>query len=480
MLLTSVGILCAGIIAAIITAQGVNQNLDSVTLPVAGRTLNGFMAMVLTCIALIIPLTANLYTPKLVKLYVAHPLIVTMLSLLLLSHIICLSLNFIPIQNILNHVLVSILALIYLLVMLGALPFLYGISRFLRPDYFMPMLTRKGIQSLEQLNNGKKLAQRAEDLFETIDVVTNIALTGINRGDRQMVLLALQSLHAILSEMIGTSRADGLTWRSGQPYYVPGVAREGQEYLIREKTWPEAYVLAQLLKVMEVASKRQHELLAELAAHLVDTAQLAHLLQKNHVVELHIMAFNTLVHDAIEEQDLRKFQNLSYHYRLLIEQFHDDPALINESARHLVHYGKLAGKQNLHFSLETVIYDLGELILCIARQDEACAMDLVRQWAISLWQESIDKGGLLSKVAWRALVRVYWEAKARGQEKLAELIQREHLSDPAVHRAQIERILADNRELHTEFNDRLMRFAYLSDKAAALARSFTREVQQGA
>jgi hypothetical protein len=377
-------------------------------------------------------------------------------------------------------VLVSALALIYLLVMLGALPFLYGISRFLRPDYFMPMLTKKGIQSLYHLNNANKPVLRAENLFETIDVVTNIALTGINRGDRQMVLLALQSLNAILSEMIGTSRSEELTWRSGQPYYVPGVAREGQEYLIREKTWPEAYVLAQMLKVMEVASKRQHELLAELAAHLVDTAHLAHLLQKHQVVELHIMAFNTLVHDAIDEQDLRKFQNLSYHYRLLIEQFHEDPTLMNESARHLIHYGKLAGKQNLHFGLETVVYDVGELLLCIARKDETGAIDLTRQWAIPLWQDSIDKGGLLSKVAWRALVRVYWEAKTRGHEKLAEMIHGEYLIDPAVHRAQIERILTDNRELHTEFNDRLMRFAYLSDKAAALARAFAGEHDKGA
>ena len=179
--------------AAFIAVYGVNQGVDSVTLPVVGRTLNGFFAIVLTCIALIVPLTANLYTPKLVTVYVKHPLIVVMLSLLLGSHIICLALNFIPTGSLLSQVLVDLLALIYLLVMMGALPFLYGISRFLRPSFFMPMLTRKGLRSLREVGNGRHVEVHKDELFETIDVVTNVALTGMTRGDRQLVLLDRKS-----------------------------------------------------------------------------------------------------------------------------------------------------------------------------------------------------------------------------------------------------------------------------------------------
>ncbi len=467
-LLTAVCLLGAFVLAAFIAAYGVNQGVDSVTLPVAGRTLNGFMAIVLTCIALIVPLTANLYTPKLVTLYVKHPLIVAMLSLLLTSHIISLALNFIPTHHILGRVLVKVLALIYLLVMAGAIPYLYGISQFLRPSFFMPMLTKKGARTLQDLNRGKRPRQSVHDLFETIDVVTNIALTGMARGDRQLVLLALQSMNALLTEIIGSTGP----WRSGQPFFVPGLAMEGQDYLIRERIWPEAYVLAQTLKVMEGATKRQHEIMAELAGQMVETASLASVLQRDSVVELHIMAFNTLMREAIEEKDLRRFQNLSYHYRLLIEAFHDTPSRMHEAAQHLLHYGKIAARQNLHFGLETVVYDLGELVLNLARHDEERAVELVQAWAGPLWQEAIDQGSLMKKVGWRTLIRVYWEAKALELEEVASAIYWRYLSDEAIHREQIELVLEENRELHFEFNDRLMRFAHLSPSAQARAEEF--------
>jgi hypothetical protein len=472
MLLTAAGLLGAVILATLISVYGVNQGVDSNTLPVAGRTLNQFLAIVLTSIALIVPLTANLYTPKLVTLYVSHPLIVAMLSLLLGSHVICLSLNFIPVGSTLNRVLVGLLALIYLLVMMGALPFLYSISRFLRPSYFVPMLTKKGLNSLRAMARREQAFLKGQDLVETIDVVTNIALTGMHRGDRQLVLLALKSLHTLLVEIIETpSKATG-GWRSSKPFFVPGLAIEGQEFLIRERIWPEAYVLAQTLKVMEGASRQQHEILAEVAYLLVDSAQVASALNQGQVVDLHIMAFNSLMREAVEGKDLRRFQNLSYYYRLLIVVLRDSPQRMHESARHLMHYAHMASRQGLLFAFETVVYDLGELILSLGRLNEERAGELIQAWAGPVWQECIAPDSGVRKVGWRALLRTHWEARASGLKEVADAIYWRFLTDEAIHREQLELLLEDNRELHYEFNDRLMRFAHLSPVAEAEAKAF--------
>jgi len=294
----------------------------------------------------------------------------------------------------------------------------------------------------------------------------------MGRGDRQLVLLALESLNALLTEIIGSGEYGTYAWRSGKPFFVPGLAHEGQNFLIRERVWPEAYVLAQTLKVMEGATKRQHEIMAELAGQMVDTARLASVMQHDRVVELHIMAFNTLMREAIEEKDLRRFQNLSYHYRLLIEAFHDTPSRMHEAAQHLLHYGKIAVRQGLYFGLETVVYDLGELVLSLGRHDQERAVELVQAWAGPLWQESIDQNSTMKKVGWRTLIRVYWEAKALDLEELANSIYWRYLSDEAIHREQVELVLDENRELHFEFNDRLMRFAHLSPAAEEKAREF--------
>jgi len=468
-LFTIVCLLFAAALAILAMDYGSIKDFEPNGISTASRAFNQFMAVATTSIALIIPLTANLYTPKLVKLYVTHPLIVGGMLVFIAGHTLTMSLHFFPKELLISRIIVILIALVYLTVLAGALPYLYGISQFLRPSFFMPMLTRKGARSLEDLNQGKRPHQNVHDLFESIDVVTNIALTGMARGDRQLVLLALQSMNTLLTEIIGSGAQ---AWRSAQPFFVPGLAMEGQDYLIRERIWPEAYVLAQTLKVMEGATKRQHEIMAELAGQMVETAHLASVLQRDSVVELHIMAFNTLMREAIEEGDLRRFQNLSYHYRLLIEAFHDTPSRMHEAAQHLLHYGRIASRQGLHFGLETVVYDMGELVLSLGRHDEERAVELVQAWAGPLWQEAIDQGSMMKKVGWRTLIRVYWETKALNLEELASALYWRYLSDETIHREQIELVLDENRELHYEFNDRLMRFAHLSPEAESKARDF--------
>ena len=269
-----------------------------------------------------------------------------------------------------------------------------------------------------------------------------------------------------------TTLANGEAWRDSRPRFAPGLAHEGQAYLTRQRIWPEAYLLGQTLKVMENASRSQHEILAEVAQALVESAALALRLGQDRVVELHVMSFNTLMRQAVEDQDLRRFQNLCYHYRLLIEGFRASPAQLFAVTDQLLHYGKLAHRQNLHFGLETVLYDLGELVLCLARTNEPLAVDLVRLSAGPLWQESIAAGSLMRKVGWRTLLRVHWEASAAGLERLAELLHWGYLFDDTIHREQLQWVLDENRELHFEFNDRLMRFAHFTPEAERQAREF--------
>jgi len=473
--------LAGGVVALSVTglllSYGTTDNFELFGVPTASRTLNQLTAVLLTCMALVVPLTSNLYTPKLVRLYVTHPLIVSGLLVLVGSQLLLMATTFFTPQQMVFRVLAAAVSLAYLLVLTTTLPFLYGISQFLRPSYFVPMLTRRGVQQLARLQrDGTTQPGVSRGLFETVDVLTNIALTGMNRSDRQLVLLALSALHTLLRATIADGSGDRRGWRRGRKFFVPGLAREGQDYLAREEVWPEAYVLAQMLKVMEVATKRQHEILGELASQLADTAKQAFALRRDEIVELHVMAFNTLMRDAIEEQDLRRFQNLSYHYRLLIEIFCEDPARMNGSAHHLIHYAGMAAKQGPFYALETVIYDLGEAVLSVGRRSEDAAIALIRHSTGNFLLASIAQGSQTARVGWRTLIRLYWEARAAGLERLARQLHDDYLRDRAAHREQLSRALGENRELHYEFNDRLMRFAYMSPAAVDLA---TRYITEG-
>lgn len=466
-------LLAAGGLAGLVAGYGSLAHYEPFGLAAANRTLNQLTAVLLTCVALVVPLTSNLYSPKLVKLYVTHPLIVIGLGILVLSHLLVLTGAYFPPGGWVSDILMVAVSLCCLIVLSATLPYLYGISQFLRPSYFLPMLTRRGVRSLRLLQRQRSDDDESEyDLFGMIDVITNIAMTGMARGDRQLVLLALRSLQVLLHEVIDDGALLDRPWRGRRPCFVPGLAREGQDYLARERIWPEAYVLAQMLKVMEVASRRQHEILGELSSQLVASALRAFALRRLAIVELHVMAFNTLLREAIDEKDLRRFQNVSYHYRLLAEGLHSDPARMAGAAHHLMHYGRMAGKQGPFYGLETVLFDTGELLLSIARLHQPAALVLWRQGARDFIGEHCDAVSPQSRVAWRVLIRLYWECRALRLDDLASDIAAGYLGDQDRHKQQVLRALAENRELHFEFNDRLMRFAHLSPVAEAQARVF--------
>jgi hypothetical protein len=455
-----------------LTAYGSLSEFEPLGISTANRTMNQTMALVVTCIALVIPLTANLYTPRLVRLYVSHPLVAGGLSCFFLGQVLILSLHAFPPTHPYAQFAQRAVVVMYVVIMAGALPYLYGLSQFLRPAYFIPMLTRKAMRAMDRLAKHPEDRAAAEGVFETVDVITNIALTGLARGDRQLVLHVLGGLHGILMELIIRSKSETDRWRNGRAWFVPGLAREGQTYLVREGVWPEAYVLAQGLKVMETSEKRQQEMVSEFADHLVVSAGFASVQGRSRVVELHVMAFNTLLRSAVDAKDLRRFQNLVYYGRLLVEALQEDPYRMLECAGNIVHYARLADRTGMHNALETVTYDLGELALSLGSPEVERAVELVQAWAGPLWQEGMAPDSPLRKATWRTILRVFWEAKAAGLQDLADAVYWRFLTDEVIHREQLELVLEENRELHFEFNDRLLRFAALSPKAVAEAQAF--------
>ena len=434
----------------------------------ANRIMNQLTGVVLTSIALVIPLTSNLYSPKLVRLYVTHPIIVTGLSVLILGQSSVLTALFLGASNPLYPFMMMCSVTIAYFCVAGVLPYLFFVSHFLRPSYFLPLLSDRAIDILKKNDKDSRPAQFLP-VFETVDVIANIALTGIRRGDRRLILLCLHSMHEIHLAYLREFKDCREKTNEMKPFFVAGLVREGQEYLCEHQIWPEAYILAHYLEIMEQADRRQHQLLAEVAELLVASASVAVEQQRDDLIELHILVFNALMRMIIDEKDVRKFQNLCYHYRLLIEKLTWAPLWMEEVVKHMIHYGKMANKRNMRGSLETVLYDLGELALSLSKIDEHLGTDFVENHAAPAWFEAINLGEHLKTVAWRALIRVYWEALVVDNRYLAELLREHYLFDDETHKRYIEKMLNNNRPLHWEFNDRLLRMAYLSPKAESLA-----------
>lgn len=439
------------------------------------RSLNSIFGAVLTSIALVISLTSNLYTPRLVQLFLTHPIILAGLAIMTSAHMAMATAMFFPDDSALHTPLLAVSTFLAYAAYAGILPFLYVVSQFLRPSYFLPLLTKKTVRKIQKIHVTKRPELYNEQINGHIDVITNIAFTGLNRGDRQLALLTIDCLHTILMTIIALDKKDAMRWRGLKPFYTASLATEGQDYLEKHKIWPEAYLLGQLVQIMDLVEARQSELLSVTAEKLVHSLQLSLKQNSEHAIELHILVFNSLMRLALDEKDLRKFQIMSYHYRVLIDVTSQHQRWHNEIARHFLHYGKLAQKLGIPFAIDTVIYDIGEVTIELAKKDEFNALNFLHLYAGPAWQRVIKNDGPATSSAWRSMIRVYWESHASEHVLLAETLRAEFIDDEMHHR-QLKKIIEDNRPLHWEYNDRLLRFAYLSPKAEQLAANFASSV----
>lgn len=440
----------------------------------SSRSLNSILGAVLTSIALVISLTSNLYTPRLVQLFLTHPVIIGGLSLMVGAHMFMATAMFFPQDHILYDPLLIICITCAYSAYAGILPFLYMVSQFLRPSYFMPLLTEKAIKRVREMESAKRLEDYNRQIYSHINVITNICFTGMRRGDRQLALLSLGCLHDILTEVIELDKKKARRWREQEPFFTASLAKEGREYLKKTEIWPEAYILGQIVQIMEQADARQNELISTTAERLVHTLKLSNKYHCEATVEMHILVFNSMMRLALEDNDLRKFQNLSYHYRVMIEAMAENQRWMNEITRHLLHYGKMASKAKLPFALDTVLYDLGDIILSLSETDEYNALTFLHIWAGPAWMRAINEDSYEANSAWRAMIRVFWEARAKEYVLLSETLRAEFL-DETQHRRLLKKIIEDNRPLHWEYNDRLLRFNYLTPEAEKQAASFSNE-----
>jgi hypothetical protein len=80
-------LLAETVIGLLTVLHGGIRDFAPLGIATASRTLSAILTVTMTSIALILPLTANLYTPRVVKLYVAHPLIVGGLSVFIMGNL---------------------------------------------------------------------------------------------------------------------------------------------------------------------------------------------------------------------------------------------------------------------------------------------------------------------------------------------------------------------------------------------------------
>jgi hypothetical protein len=448
------------------------EPLDIASLNAASRMSNSLFGAIITFMALIITLTSNLYTPGLVKVFVRHPVIIIGISFIVLTNILVTLTGLIPNDHDLYIWVFNTTFITSFITLTSIIPYLFYLTQFLRPSYFVPRLLILALKSHDKLQKNKRLNKNFNVLFDTIDILSNISNTASTRDDRKLMRLVCQMLHKAIYHLIKHAGDRNKNWRKGQVRFIPGHDQNVKNYLVKNHIWPEAYLFGKLIQILKSVNENQDEVIGEACENLIQTFELALAKDDTLIMEMHLMIMNRLADIAIEKKDFEQIQIISQYSLQIINFLLKYPQQLDLAFQSWIHFANLAFEKKIHFAYETYLYDSGMLLLNFSNIDEVFCIEFYNDYMKQYWNNAIHDGAMHKTITFRVIVKTYWEARAQNHTELANILMEDYLVDSKLHLKTLKQLTKYKTPLHWSFSERLLRFNYLAPEVRAMAQSF--------
>lgn len=450
--------------------RSLDTAMNNISFGSLSRLLNGVLGGVITFMALTITLASNLYTPGLVKVFIGHPVTIAGLSVLVASNLLIIMADLISPQTFFYVHYIHFCYIFTCFVLASIIPYLYFVTQFLRPSYFLGLLEGAVFKDLNKIEEDHEDKKSSAKIFNSIDTISNVALTAAHRDDRQLMILVMDILHNCLLKIIRLQNTPAIKWRTHDPEYMTGLFLEGQEFLYEKKCWPEAYVMGKISRLIRGLSLAQDEVIFEVCDNLQLSFRSS--ISKNNieVMNLHFMFFNNLFLEVIEEGSEKRYQYLSYNYRQLLVALATRPEILHEVTEKWLSFVRRASEK-IVFAYEAYIFEIGLLLIEVTKRSKNEGLYLYRNYVSPTWSDLYDEEGKNYKVVvLKAAIKAYWTFKSLGEEKIAVMIKERYLQDKFWVKKYLKEILMFNSPLHWHLDNRMMGYSTLPVEAEKLAR----------
>ena len=327
------------------------------------RAYNNILALLLTFVALAIPLTANLYTPKLIEIFIRDRINIIMLcsmSLLAAHSLFAISLSFDNWTPQLPFWIDCVGALIGWLVLM---PYYFYVLSFIDP---LTIIKRVHLSLMHELNDvvaGKYpigLAQQRTN--QRIINLGSMLQRSVDRADRDV------AFDAIKAHTLDLARVRAYKAKLPAPFFVVdnslmvGMARPACEMLSREHIWMEHRIASQLVLAFKTALSKMPEGVSALARAVKNAAHEEANHRNQAVFQLLVRTLNSFLRESIKKKEDAQVYAVIYNYKSLIRRMmRDHLSDVMELVRHQHYYAEYARSHGLPFIYELISYQLAEL-----------------------------------------------------------------------------------------------------------------------
>lgn len=327
------------------------------------RSSNQLVALILTSVALAIPLTANMYTPKLIEMFISHPLNRVVLPLFVFTmaqgNFALYTIGGGTVPRVQIVVLFATQFVCYVLLV----PYFYFVIRFVDPEQIVARVTERALAAVDAIAGGRPGGLPAKDeLVERLYDLTHIALRAIDRGDRDVAAGALWAIRRAARRYAAVKPDLGPEWFRVEKKFFAGLSTEALDLLARERIWVEHKYLTDLEAAFLPALTKMPDIVSAISDITRLVAEDAREAGDRGLLEHAIRHLNTLLREAIKAKNVHATFDIFQSYkRLAIALIDAEPARLERIGAHFRYYSEVARAAGSPFILELAAYDLGEV-----------------------------------------------------------------------------------------------------------------------
>jgi hypothetical protein len=342
---------------------GVNNTklVDSLS-PIA-RAYNNILAMLIATVGLAIPLTANMYTPKLIDLFLRDRINRVVLAVMAFG-----AANVLWVMYIVGPGFAPMWAYrtaVYgvLLGWVVVIPYFFYVVKFLDPSTIVELLMREALKQIDRAAKKHVDPERAQnEIEERLYQIGTIIIKSIDRADRDVTREGIWSLKRIISRYSELKPRMTDAWFKADRRDFVGLSSAARQMITQKRTFLEMNVLTQLYLAFQHALTKAPDAISAIGNVNRVIARAAAARGDEHVVSLCLRFMNSFLREATKHLDTRAVYDVFYQYRELADDISDHHETVREIGGFLLHYARIAEQKGDAFVPQLASFDLAHVI----------------------------------------------------------------------------------------------------------------------
>ncbi len=443
-----------------------------------GEVVTALLGIEITAVAIIVQLSANKYSSKIMELFIADRVNFYVFSIYVVTGVNTMMLVFTSGNVLIPYFSIFINNIFLILSLIIVIPHFAYVFNFLRPENFLQIIeddAKKMFRKI-RIENELKFISYKKQLAYNIDFIGDVALNSVHNSDRAIALLCIVTLKNISNNYISQKKLFPENWHklSGDENVDPDFANYSSFVLKKieeNKVLFERKVLRLFEIVFNLTKTNQRDISSGILMNTRKIFEQAVNSDDYGVQWTVIKYFNSYLRISISSKDPRSAFNTMEHYRIIGEiVMEKNNNMLFSIFKNFKYYGQEANKNNILFILETAAYDLYLLIKLLHEKkiqnfDEFLELYLTLDEPIDFVEKSqFDKREMSLLGVRIAQVKLAAYFIIKNEKQLAQRIYEDMKNEPKDRIEKIKKLISDTTEEEFwEITPRGINFYYLND-----------------